>query len=393
MSLPAWSNTPGLIVNKTTTMPYKEVNTSTGTTTLSTTHSVFMGTSSRSTITKVPYQTIAGVLFRPPTTYRRYVSRWTQESTGSWQFINNKVGSGAWGFSRTDADNASIYPFTTDAHAQFVDNDRNRARTECLDKINSARVALGEDLATLHQTVTLTAKTFSKMARAIYAVRRKDFRTAAKELGLTSTKGIAENFLEYQFGWKPLAQDIYHGVQLIKNHSGPLVMRASREIKNTWTGTKLSGNPAGSFTRNVEFHGNTTHKCVLWGVVQDNFLVTARAIGVHDPLELAWELIPWSFVVDWMLPVGNFLSALSGTAGLSFLGGYESYTAQGKYHLERGPWDRVRDIDKEFHTGEVFDFFRVKFTDWPLPRPYVKDPFSSYIHVADALALLRQLKA
>lgn len=390
MSLPAFTNKPGL-VTRTQPMDFHQVSKSTGIDTLSQ-KNVFVGRSNRSSVTKSGIHTIAGVKFKPPTTYRRYVSRWTAESPGAWETINDYL-SGYWGFSSTDADNAAIYPFTLDAKAEWVSNDQNRARTECLDKLNEASVSLGEDLAQLHLTVRTTVNTFSRMAKAFVAVRRKDFRLAATELGLTSTKGMAENFLEYQFGWKPLAQDIYHGVQLIKAHQGPLVMKAVREVKNTWSGSKLKGNPPGSFTKNVTFDGNTRNKCVLWGVIDDNFVANAKTIGVHDPLELAWELIPYSFVIDWILPVGNFLLALSGTAGLTFLGGYESYVASGKYRLERGAWDYTRKTASEWHTGEVFDFYRMAFSDWPLPRPYVKDPFHSYIHVADALALLRSLKA
>jgi hypothetical protein len=35
----------------------------------------------------------------------------------------------------------------------------------------------------------------------------------------------------------------------------------------------------------------------------------ARSLGMVDPLQVAWEIVPYSFVVDWFLPVGSFLSA------------------------------------------------------------------------------------
>jgi hypothetical protein len=41
--------------------------------------------------------------------------------------------------------------------------------------------------------------------------------------------------------------------------------------------------------------------------------------------QLAWELIPLSFVVDWFLPVGKYLDSLNATKGITFLDGYEGY--------------------------------------------------------------------
>jgi len=41
--------------------------------------------------------------------------------------------------------------------------------------------------------------------------------------------------------------------------------------------------------------------------------VPAHRISLGNPMELAWELIPFSFVVDWFLPIGNWISALDAT--------------------------------------------------------------------------------
>jgi hypothetical protein len=30
-----------------------------------------------------------------------------------------------------------------------------------------------------------------------------------------------------------------------------------------------------------------------------------------DPLSVAWELLPWSFVVDWFIPIGSYLDLVN----------------------------------------------------------------------------------
>jgi hypothetical protein len=37
----------------------------------------------------------------------------------------------------------------------------------------------------------------------------------------------------------------------------------------------------------------------------------AEYINVGNPLEWAWERVPFSFVVDWIIPVGSYIASLS----------------------------------------------------------------------------------
>jgi hypothetical protein len=42
----------------------------------------------------------------------------------------------------------------------------------------------------------------------------------------------------------------------------------------------------------------------------------ARQLGLLDPLSVAWELLPWSFVIDWFIPIGAYLDVLNGIPAL-----------------------------------------------------------------------------
>lgn len=50
-------------------------------------------------------------------------------------------------------------------------------------------------------------------------------------------------------------------------------------------------------------------------------LRTASELGLLNPFELAWELLPGSFIADWFIPVGDFLSQLDADLGWQFKGG------------------------------------------------------------------------
>lgn len=56
--------------------------------------------------------------------------------------------------------------------------------------------------------------------------------------------------------------------------------------------------------------------------------------GIDNPALLAWELLPYSFVVDWFLPVGNYLESLNAFSGFSFVSGWVSYRTEQWYSVE-----------------------------------------------------------
>jgi hypothetical protein len=46
-------------------------------------------------------------------------------------------------------------------------------------------------------------------------------------------------------------------------------------------------------------------------------LATAQAVGLTNPALVAWELVPYSFVIDWFLPIGNWLTAIAPLVGIT----------------------------------------------------------------------------
>jgi len=109
---------------------------------------------------------------------------------------------------------------------------------------------------------------------------------------------------------------------------------------------------------------------------------------------VAWEKVPFSFVIDWLLPIGNFLEAISAHRGLDFVAGFDDLLIEGSlsweykippgYHLVAGtppgPW-----------RNSMYAFQRRLYLTWPIPLPYWKNPLSS-THLANALALVTSLR-
>lgn len=278
----------------------------------------------------------------------------------------------------------------------FVDsNTVNRAEIECLLKFREDGIALGNALAEAKSTVDMFAQTAAKLASALLAVKRGNWKLAYRNLGGRGgvSRFAADNYLQWKFGWSPLMQDIRGGVELLKRQLSidDKIVRNVRNLStdNSWE-HEVGSNVPGQYST-VTGKGTHTTKVALWCRFKpDAWRQAAEATGLDDPLGILWEVTPWSFVVDWVLPVGNLLSALSVRERLDFVGGYYSVVAQGQNRI------KVPSLTGNYSESEVtakvdrFGFVRIPYPSLPFPLPYVKSPFSTS-HTNTALALLRQL--
>jgi hypothetical protein len=120
-----------------------------------------------------------------------------------------------------------------------------------------------------------------------------------------------------------------------------------------------------------------------------------KKLGITNPALLAWELLPYSFVVDWFLPIGNYISSLDATLGLEFKFGYMTtytkYVSTTILSSNYGPKNGYkRTIETGYQYNESVNVNRVPLTGFPAaPLPSFKNPLSSS-HVASAMALILQ---
>lgn len=103
-------------------------------------------------------------------------------------------------------------------------------------------------------------------------------------------------WLEYNFGWKTFFQTIYDSVDSL----GSSVQQYGKSAK--WKGA--SAGFIAEVTNSRQFAVNR--------------------LGLGNPLEMAWDKLRLSFVVDWFVPITPFLQSLSAGRGLGTIYGYAS---------------------------------------------------------------------
>jgi hypothetical protein len=189
-------------------------------------------------------------------------------------------------------------------------NDQLKLLSRLLAIVKSHDFDLGVNLATAHQTVDLVVGNLQKLGRAALALKRGQFATAARQLGVhprgtrLKSTDVSGRWLELQYGWLPLIGDSYEAAKAyhaITANPRSQIYRSSNSIKGLKDGSQSPTVLSLPYTEKVTRY--IQYECV-------EQLSVARQLGLLDPLSVAWEILPWSFVIDWFIPIGNYLDLL-----------------------------------------------------------------------------------
>lgn len=218
------------------------------------------------------------------------------------------------------------------------------------------------------------------------------------------TDFAAKTWLEYTYGWKPLLKDVHdHAVALEKtaNEHGLLMRTAVATAKTEREKSRVVFVDANRIKATCKTWSTRRLRVVVDYKLPTGVVSVANTFGLTDPLSVAWEVVPFSFIVDWFYPIGKFLEGISSYNNLVFHRGYTSGSHKyfAKSTTEAGPtnpnWagDSVLSIEVASFWNQLdsFSFGRTKLTSFPAtPFPQFKDP-RSIAHGISAVALLKTL--
>lgn len=154
-----------------------------------------------------------------------------------------------------------------------------------------------------------------------------------RDFGRNPKQAAANAWLEYTYGWVPFVSDVRNAVNTLmdcvdrpKDRIGSV--RAVR--KQEFQGTTADLHYQDGFNRcwNVNRYTTTLSARATWLFKPGPGDLPAR-FGLLNPLEVVWELMPYSFVADWFFPIGDYLSSLDAPFRFNHHGGVlgqRSYT-------------------------------------------------------------------
>lgn len=201
----------------------------------------------------------------------------------------------------------------------------NRAMQSFLKSINQAQIAFkgATFLGELRQTMHMIKHPADGLLRHI-----NDYKSDLKRLKTRKPKkwkkDISGLWLEYAFGWVPLLNDVKTGYEAYYK----VATNRPRSIPVTGFGIEKASAPVNYMTSilnqtTVENTGRYSWQRVATeevivryrGMIKngnDTPLFSSLAKVGFNPLEFiptAWELVPWSFLIDYFTNIGDILEA------------------------------------------------------------------------------------
>jgi len=192
-------------------------------------------------------------------------------------------------------------------------------------KLKNQTVHIGNIIAERKQTMDLVQSSVKRILQLI-KVKKNIFKAAASYA--KNAKQIASDILAFKFGVEPLINDIQSFAKYLDGGvDEPIITVRANTGKANAIPIKVE---TSSFTFVGFVEISYTIKCVV-----DN--PAGRALsefGLINPLEILWEVTPWSFVIDWFFPVGDWLSNKTSDFGLTFKTGTRKVKLVGTFSTE-----------------------------------------------------------
>jgi len=260
------------------------------------------------------------------------------------------------------------------------DDPTGRAINDLLQKLSEGKTNTLVTAAEINKTVDMVAKTATKLYKAISALRKGRLGDFTDALGITTSRRFryryesrvadvrsryfssreyesrmrdvaAKTMLEVSYGWKPLLKDIHDHAKALAELSVERqnVLRHAKGRGETSRKEKIETSPKAPYKHTI-FH-DMERKCEIgvWYTIQNGQLNPFTQLGIDNPMLVAWEVIPFSFIADWFVPVGNYIQSLTATNGLVFHSGYVS-----RRDITKGIWTSIASAPDEHSFGHTY---------------------------------------
>lgn len=208
----------------------------------------------------------------------------------------------------------------------------NRLLDKFKDKLGE-EAGLAVNILERKQSIAMIASRAGQIAGFLLALKKLDFVRAAKILKLSAVpkgtsvrKSVSSNWLEFHFGWEPLIKDIHASIEILQGPAPPIRVTAGVTLPGSfWYVQPRTSRVKPNAFNDASFYESwiSRHisevglKCGAQIRVDNPNLWLANQLGLVNPLVVGYNVIPFSFVLDWFVNVEQFLSQGSDFLGLA----------------------------------------------------------------------------
>jgi hypothetical protein len=199
------------------------------------------------------------------------------------------------------------------------------AITNAYANVDSSSANLYATAGELQETISSLVSIFKRVITIYKALKRFDVSALRKEL---TAKELADRYMEYRYAIRPL---YYEATGIIDAFSS----LGSKHDRFTFRGShsKTDTSVAYGTINLVGIFNHTSISTTIREVKARAGVLTSiapiglpEAFGVDDIFEGLWELVPFSFVLDWFFNVGKTLASWTPELGVKELASWVTVT-------------------------------------------------------------------
>lgn len=189
-------------------------------------------------------------------------------------------------------------------------------------KLYKGSAALGVTIASYKQSREMIVSRYRQMTLQADAFERRLLSLTRLQKGRKRSIAldhIASQYLEMVFGWQPLLQDVYAAVRTVVDQRPAAQWVGASAATYVDHVHRVSSAP--SYFDEYRYTGTVRHRrSALVEVQNPNRWLRERA-GLNNPAAVAWDLVPWSFVVNMFVNTGQLVNSVTDFSGLKFTNG------------------------------------------------------------------------
>lgn len=292
---------------------------------------------------------INGVYVRPT----QYTRQRRSHRSGYVSYISHKTGQ-FWNALRVECRNLGPWIDYKDYNTLL-----REAKIRMVNNIDGAMLA--HDFV---EACSQTTSFFKRIPGTIRLLKKKKYRQALAFINgsRTARKSIPDTYLAFVFGVKPMIQEICETWEHLKDpkaYTFKLTSSASdkrqvkaRQVILNWYGCPISGES--------EFTIESKVKCYRY--FRDNAYDDLNGVSLN-PVPAIWDSIPYSFMVDWFLPIQPIINGMS-YSGVKAISGCNCYLYREEGKLEVDPISVGKDYTAYGHNPDKsIDFAFRRYID------------------------------
>lgn len=207
---------------------------------------------------------------------------------------------------------------------------------------------------------------------------------------IVPTRVLASNELAFTYGVKPLLSDMKGALSEVISgvRSRPMIFSVTSTVSALSADSGIIKNDAYVIEADSLYEWSISMRryTKLWiEMDKPTWVNDASRLGFMNLAALGWELIPYSFVVDWFLNIGSTLQNLDALYGVRRIGGSTTVTVESRHYTQCVPTNGG--------IGGSYARKLVAKSRSPvasLPSPAIRwEPYLSFNRILSGLALAR----